>query len=165
MCRLQQGNTQAADILLQRYKGPLFSFLYRLTVNQSDSEDIFQETWLRVIRYAHTFQKQKKFSTWLFQIATNCTRDFFRRKKETVPLEENIELIAQNKQPTFENKQWATMLVKKLSLSQREVVILKFFHQKKEREIAEILNIPLGTVKSRLHKAVNYLREMGGNNE
>ena len=159
MLQVVSGDTNAADILLVRYQKPLYKFIFRMTVNESDSEDLFQETWLRIIRYRHTFREGKKFSTWLFQIATNCTRDFFRSKKSFVSLEDAPPVTHQDNN-SLENDEWASTLIRNLPVYQREVVVLKFFHEKKEREIAEILEIPLGTVKSRLHKAMQNLREM-----
>ncbi|BBM82306.1 RNA polymerase sigma factor [Candidatus Uabimicrobium amorphum] len=161
MQQVISGDSKAADALLERYKKPLYSFIFRMTVNESDSDDLFQETWLRVIRYCRTFNPQKKFSTWLFQIAANCTRDFFRNKKNFVSLEEAPPAVHEEKS-SLENSEWARKLMKNLPVYQREVVVLKFFHSKKEREIAEILDIPIGTVKSRLHKAMNYLKGMHG---
>ena len=161
MQQVISGNAKAADTLLGRYKKPLYSFIFRMTVNESDSDDLFQETWLRVIRYCRTFDAQKKFSTWLFQIAANCTRDFFRSKKNFVSLEEAPPVVhVDTEKSSLENSEWARRLMKNLPVYQREVVVLKFFHSKKEREIAEILDIPVGTVKSRLHKAMNYLKGM-----
>ncbi|WP_372369660.1 RNA polymerase sigma factor [Candidatus Uabimicrobium sp. HlEnr_7] len=159
MTQVAAGDTKAANVLLSRYQKPLYKFIFQMTVNENDSDDLLQETWLRVIRYRHTFNIEKKFSTWLFQIATNCTRDFFRKKKQIASLEE-IEPTQCASKSSFENSEWASFLIKSLPLHQREVIALKFFHEKKEREIAEILDIPLGTVKSRLHKAMHYLKGM-----
>ena len=169
MEEIARGSSEASSILLDRYKNQLFAFLYRLILNQTDAEDIFQETWIRIIKYAHTFNASKKFSTWLFQIAVNCSRDFINCKHYEANIEEEITVCDVNQIEDFENKEFAESIIEKLPLSFREVVILRYFHDKKEKEIAELLSIPIGTVKSRLHKAIAFLKkfydEKGGQNE
>lgn len=89
-----------------------------------------------------------------------CTR--LLEEKNKLILEdnviENIEIQEDKSYNTFENKEIAQKLMEKLPLYQREVIVLRFFHSMKEIEIANVLEIPLGTVKSRLHKAMKYLK-------
>ena len=156
-----KGDAKSTDILIQRYQNSLFHFIYRLVLNQADAEDLFQESWLRVIRYRDTYNSEKKFSTWLFQIALNCTRSFMKQKKASISIE-NVAINAIDPDHTLEKKEMAHKLTQQLPLHQREPLILKFFHGKKEREIADILAIPIGTVKSRLHKALQHLKNYYG---
>ena len=166
MMRVARGDDNSADLLVRRYQQPLFAFLYRLTVNQADAEDLFQETWLRTIRYRHTFDPTKKFSTWLFQIAVNCTRDFFHKKPAaTVAMQEDISIAGDHEMRRLEDQELAAMIVERLPLPQREVLVLRYFHHLKEKEIAELLDVPLGTVKSRLHKIMHHLQQFYGESD
>ena len=159
MSRVVAGDASAADALVQRYQHTLFSFLYRLTLNTADTEDLFQETWLRLLRYRNTFRIGSKFSTWLFQIAVNCTRDLLSHKMPAVPVKDDMAVSAADitDQP-LENRDNVAAIVEHLPLPQREVLVLKYFHDMKETEIAALLEIPLGTVKSRLHNAMACVR-------
>ena len=166
MMRVACGDDASANILVKRYQQPLFAFLYRLIVNQADAEDLFQETWLRTIRYRHTFDPTKKFSTWLFQIAVNCTRDFFRKKPAaTVSMQEDIPIAGDHGIRLLEDQELAAAIVDRLPLPQREVLVLRYFNHLKEKEIAELLDVPLGTVKSRLHKVMHYLQQFYGESD
>src|SRR5258706_2134239 len=77
--RLARGEETALAELLRRYERPLSSFLYRHTAGR-DVEDLYQETWLRVVRNSSSFEVEKRFSSWLFQIALNLARDWHRRR-------------------------------------------------------------------------------------
>lgn len=156
------GDATAADLLVDRYQQMLFSFLCRLSTNQADAEDIFQEVWLRVIRYCRSFQKDKKFKSWLFQIAVNCTRDYFSQRRTTMPMLEDIATEQPHDWKRLEDRELARTILGKVPLPQREVLLLRYFHDMKEKEIAVVLNIPIGTVKSRLHNILHYLKEFYG---
>ena len=79
MERVQGGDDRALSERLERYRAPLFGFLARRLGDAASAEDLFQETWLRVVRARARFDPQRRFSTWLFQIANNLCRDRFRR--------------------------------------------------------------------------------------
>src|SRR5512135_1038552 len=80
---LAQGDEQALRELLRRYQRPLSNFIYRHTGGR-DVEDLYQETWLRVVRQASRFDPAKRFSTWIYQIAVNLCRDWHRRLRPEV---------------------------------------------------------------------------------
>jgi RNA polymerase sigma-70 factor (ECF subfamily) len=159
MLQVQKDQTQAIDCLIHRYQNILFRFLYRLTVQESDTEDLFQETWMRVVRYRQSYQKGKKFSSWLFQIALNCTRDLYKKAPQGVALDNLSFSQTDPGEKRLENQELVLKLMEQLPLPFREVVVLKFFEEMKEKDIAEMLEIPIGTVKSRSHKALSYLRK------
>jgi len=121
-----------------------------------DVEDIYQETWLRVVRAARRFDPSRRFSTWLFQIAVNLTRDWQRRPPpEPVDPASMREPVAPDASPDAALD--ARRLLAALSESQRAVVILRYYHDLSEEQVAEILDCPRGTVKSRLHQALAHL--------
>ncbi len=147
---LARGDERALRELLRRYERPLSSFIYRHTAGR-DVEDLYQETWLRAVRGAARFDPAKRFSTWLFQIAVNLCRDWHRRARvNTQPLGN---LPAPPQLARAEAALDAGRLLSQLPEPQREVVILRFYHDLTEEEVAAVLDCPKGTVKSRLHNA------------
>ncbi len=161
--RLQSGAPDAIDEAVDAFSKPLYAFILRLVSDTAAAEDIFQETWIRVIRHIGGFRRQARFSTWLFQIALNQCRSAMQRsgRREYVALEDAPDL-AQDPDVDAESilrAEKVRKIVDSLPPKMREVVVLRFYNEKTEQEIAEILNCPLGTVKSRLHRAMIFLKE------
>ena len=152
--RLVDGDELALRELLRRYERPLASFLHRQTGGR-DVEDLYQETWLRVVRHADRFDAARRFSTWLFQIAVNLCRDWHRRPPPEVrPLEDEPAAAELDRTDAALD---AEHLLAQLPAAQREVVILRYYHDLSEDDVALMLDIPKGTVKSRLHQAITRL--------
>jgi RNA polymerase sigma-70 factor (ECF subfamily) len=156
--RLAQGDESALAELLRRHERSISSFLYRHTGGR-DVEDLYQETWLRVVRHARRFDPARRFSTWLFQIALNLARDWHRQRPPD----------ADDREPQggdaggldrSEARADAARLLDQLPESQREAVILRFYHDLSEQQMAEILDCPKGTVKSRLHHGLARLSQL-----
>ena len=155
LVRVCAGDEGALGELLGRYEEPLSHFIYRHTGGR-DVEDIFQETWLRVVRFAARFDPSKRFSTWLFQIAVNLCRDWRRR----LPPEPMPPVESAGASVPFERAEAGLDAQRLLSLlpePQREVLILRYYHDLTEAETAAVLDCPQGTVKSRLHQALARL--------
>lgn len=150
-----RGDEPALATLLQRYERPLSHFLHRYTGGR-DVEDLYQDTWLRVIRHAERFDASRRFSTWLFQIAINVCRDWSRRRPPEGDADP-ADLVAPNRTESATARLDAERLLMSLPQPQREVLILRYFHDLSEDEIARIVDCPPGTVKSRLHSALARL--------
>jgi RNA polymerase sigma-70 factor, ECF subfamily len=152
--RLADGDELALRELLRRYERPLAAFLHRQTAGR-DVEDLYQETWLRVVRHADRFDADRRFSTWLFQIAVNLCRDWHRRPPPEArpPADEPAAAELERADAALD----AAQLLARLPAAQREVVILRYYHDLSEDDVAKILDIPKGTVKSRLHQAIAHL--------
>lgn len=151
------GNEAALAALYHHYERPLHAFLTRYTGGR-DVDDLVQETWLRVVRAAGRFDPARHFSTWLFQIALNLARDWRRRPPaEPVDRDRTTTLAASDPIAPLEAGLDARRLLAALPETQRAVVILRHFHDLGEDEVAAILDIPRGTVKSRLHHAMARL--------
>jgi RNA polymerase sigma-70 factor (ECF subfamily) len=162
MVRVQAGDDAALGELLDRFRGRLFAFLAR-RVGASAAEDLFQETWLRVVRARASFDPTRRFSTWLFQIANNLCRDRGRRRRvedgwKDAMREQVRSAPGRLEPPPLDLRLDMHRRLQALSETFREVLILRYYHHLSEAEIAEILGIPRGTVKSRLHHAVRALR-------
>ena len=162
--RVRGGDPKAIDDIFEAYKGHLFAFIMRMTGNVSIAEDIFQETWLRVIRNVHSFRGDSKFSTWLFTIALNLCRDRERKKRDIFcePIENHVNSLSCG--PDVDPIRIITAmqvrkLVNELPLKMREVIILRYYHDMSDQEIARIVDCPEGTVKSRCHRASEILRK------
>jgi len=158
MRRVATGDAQAFETLCRRYERPLHQFLWR-HLGGRDVDDLYQETWLRVVRAAGRFGRGRPFRPWLFQIAVNCCRDWARRRRVD-PLEQTAELQAEpaaGGTARIDAALDAERLLAALPPAQREVVVLRYYHDLPEDEVAEILDCPKGTVKSRLHHAIARL--------
>ena len=161
--RLREGDPKVIDEVVEEYKRPLFAFILRMVGNPTSAEDIFQETWLRVIRHIRSFRGDSKFSTWLFQIAVNLCRDAERKKKRWfhVPIEEHEHSLYY--EPEFGGiRMMKTRQVRKiissLPFKMREVIILRYYHDLNDKEIAKVVGCPVGTVKSRYYRAAEIIR-------
>jgi RNA polymerase sigma-70 factor (ECF subfamily) len=157
--RLAEGHEPALRELLERYERPLSSFLYRQTGGR-DVEDLYQETWIRVTRHAASFDRSKRFSTWLFQIAVNLARDWHRMRAREDGRPVPVEDAAATNVARTEARIDARRLLEQLPEMQREVVILRYYHDLTEEEVAGVLECPKGTVKSRMHNALARLSEL-----
>ncbi len=171
----RHGDRASFATLLKRYERELFHFLVRFTGDRATAEDIFQETFLQVHQSADQFDAQRRFRPWLFTIAANKARDLHRSqvRRQTSALQAAIspgnedsgvfiDLVksAQAAPGDSMEKQEFQQLVQKtvmdMPVNLREILILSYFHQFPYKQISDILEIPLGTVKSRLHAAVAF---------
>jgi len=158
MAAVAAGDGSALAELCGRWEQPLFRLLARQTGGR-DVDDLYQETWLRVVRGAGRFTAGRPFRPWLFQIAINCCRDWARRRRVD-PLEHAAELPDERSgggPARVDAILDAERLLAALPPVQREVVLLRYYHDLPEGEVAEILGCPRGTVKSRLHHAIARL--------
>ncbi len=179
LARYQAGETECFEQLVERYRQELFHFLVRFVGNRAAAEDLFQESFLQVHLSADTFDPTKRFKPWLFTIAANKARDYLRRsnRRQAAPLSASMDgagedgrafidlLEAEVPQPgaaaeDAESAEAVRQTVASLPDHLREVLVLAYFNQFAYKEIAEMLGIPLGTVKSRLHAAVGTFAEL-----
>lgn len=174
MLRLSGGDAAALRLLMERYQGPLFGYLCRLLPSRQDAEDVFQEAFLRVLRHASRFQTQRRFRPWLYAIATNLVRNAHRARsyRQTVPLdrpagEEDGASLAdllpgRSVAPTAaleaaEAQAAVRAAVAALPEKGRTALVLYYYQGLPYAEIAEVLEVPVGTVKSRIHNAMARL--------
>jgi RNA polymerase sigma-70 factor (ECF subfamily) len=156
VARLAAGDEAALRLLLQRWQRPLANFIHRQTGGR-DVDDLYQEVWIRVVGAAPRFDLERRFSTWLFQIAVNLCRDWHRRQ---TPRRDADEAVDDAHLDSTDAALDAGALLARLPEAQREVVVLRYFHDLSEEEMARILDIPRGTVKSRLHHALARLNAL-----
>jgi RNA polymerase sigma-70 factor (ECF subfamily) len=174
----RQGDRQSFAKLVERYQRELFHFLIRFLGDRAAAEDVFQEAFLQVHQSADQFDPSRRFRPWLFTIAANKARDLIRSqaRRPTNPLQasispgdhdsgEFIDLMSSVENLPDEPMQRAELqeLVQKTVAGMpdhlREILLLSYFHQFPYKQISDILEIPLGTVKSRLHAAVAHFAD------
>jgi len=162
--RAQQGDQEAVSVLVRRHSGRLYGFLQRYHPDRDDCEDLLQETWIRALANLKRFDPKKRFSTWLFQIALNLSRDLARRDQVRSGFRRRTQEMKHGMGGgTTEEKvdaMKAMQAIETLPQPQKEVLLLRYYHGFPEAEVSEILGCPRGTVKSRLHQAVKAVRVM-----
>jgi RNA polymerase sigma-70 factor (ECF subfamily) len=154
-----RGDGDALVALCGRWERPLYAFLARHTAGR-DVDDLYQETWLRVVRAARRFDPGRRFSTWLFQIALNLARDWHRRAPPEPVDPAQHDAAHPGAAARVDAALDARRLLAALPEPQREVVLLRYYHDLPEDEVAAILGCPRGTVKSRLHHAMARLARL-----
>jgi RNA polymerase sigma-70 factor (ECF subfamily) len=174
----RHGDKNAFGLLVSRYQRELYHFLVRFLGNRAAAEDVFQETFLQVHQSAEQFDPQRRFRPWLFTIAANKARDLIRSqaRRPTNPLQASISggdedsgefidlMQATQELPSAameseELQRQVQNTVGGMPEHLREILLLSYFHQFPYKQIGEILGIPLGTVKSRLHAAVAHFAD------
>jgi RNA polymerase sigma-70 factor, ECF subfamily len=171
--RLCGGDAGALRDLMDRYRGPLHGYLCRMLASAQDAEDLFQESFLRVLRHAPRFDPKRSFRPWLYSIATNLARNAFRSRsyRDAVPLDRPdeddgaglVSRLAGRAAPpgeAAEREESAKVVraaVDELPEKGRAALVLFYYQGLSYDEIAEALEIPVGTVKSRIHNAMGRL--------
>ena len=173
------GNRESFAALVKRYERELYSYLRRYLGDAELAEDSFQLTFLQVYLKAQQFEEGRKVKPWLYAVATNQAIDAQRRNRrhkmtsldrpfssgENDDLGNLLEMLVSHELgpavqvSEFERREWMDQTISELPEGLREVVTLVYFQEMKYREAAEVLKIPVGTVKSRLHAAVARLSD------
>lgn len=174
MGSVADGSVQALETLVRRYEHRLFNYLARMAGNRTDADDLFQETFLRVYKHRQRYDRSARFRPWLYQIATNLCKDHhkYMRHRSHIPLDSNpgegaslSERIADPvpgpsaQAELSEVRDALESAVAALPEHQRSVFLMSRYEGLRYEEIAESLGIPVGTVKSRMSKAVHSVMQ------
>ena len=161
LLRCQIGDMDAFTELIEHYQRPLRYFINRLLDNSELTEDIFQDTWLTVIRRIHSLKELDAFPAWLYRIARNKVYQHLRTKRNVSGLDENIPAENHAEDDDFSGEDAAKVhkCLKELLPEYREVLMLRFLEQMSYQHIARVLNCRLGTVRSRLYYAKIELKK------
>jgi RNA polymerase sigma-70 factor (ECF subfamily) len=168
-----EGDEWAFHELVNRYKNPLYAFLRRFIYQQDVLEDVFQETFLQLYISQDRFDFSRPLRPWLFTIAANKARDAIRKMKrhrpvsigiladqEDISIDETLNILSHDdvtpdqEFTSDETAQRVRQIISEMPKNLREILILAYYEQFSYEHMAKTLNIPLGTVKSRLHAAV-----------
>ncbi len=165
------GDMDAFEELVLLYDKQIYNYCFRMTNNAEDAEDLAQEVFIKVYRSLGSFKSESKFSTWIYRIAHNTCIDNHRKKKFRLlslsPREENDrqmkvpdrEPLPEDQMVSREKYDLIKECIAELKPDYKSIIILRDIQNYTYQEIADILNIPLGTVKSNISRARALLRE------
>jgi RNA polymerase sigma-70 factor (ECF subfamily) len=175
--RARSGQETAYRELIRRYERPVFALLFRMVRDRELAEDLAQETFVKALNAIESYRPEFKFSSWIFKIANNAAIDHLRRRElDTLSLDGSphaetpeamqataLQIGARQESPldTVEAKELGTAIeaaIGTLRPEYRSCILLRHVEGRAYEEIAEILNLPLGTVKTYIHRARNELR-------
>jgi len=168
---LKRRDPVVLDQLIELYQFRLFRYLLHLTSHRERAEDFFQETWIRVLERGYQYDGKSKFESWLFTIARNLVIDWQRQKKMqsldtlTDPGQEQPLQVADTRSPSplnavmsEEQDSFVRASLEQISLIYREVVVLRFHEELQIEEIAQVMQLPVSTVKTRLYRGLAAMR-------
>ncbi|KHE68531.1 RNA polymerase sigma factor [Halobacillus sp. BBL2006] len=165
--RLIDGDKQALESMYDQYEKLLYSFVIKLSGDQTLAEEVLQEVFIKIWTQKATYDESKgKFSSWIVTITRYTAIDLIRKnKKHNVALEEETDVPEEGTYSTEDIVEWKEQgnqirqAVKHLSLEQKQMVDLFYFKGLSQREIADQTNVPLGTVKGRIRLALKHLKK------
>jgi RNA polymerase sigma factor (sigma-70 family) len=163
MERVQDGDTAQLALLFERYHVGLFRYVLHLTHNRTVSEDLVQEVFFRVLKYARSYDARLSFPVWIYGMARNAHFDLIHKRRAEVISAELSEVRSPEPMPEelITRKEDALFLeqaLRQLPEDKREVLVLSRFHNLRYEEIARILECEVGTVKVRVYRALKELR-------
>lgn len=162
MLQVRDGAGETLGVLFDRYQKPLFNFYCKLTGSRALSEDLVQEVFLRILRYGRSYQPGTPFRAWIYQIARNARVDHFRKTRPQTEFDPDM-LPPVMPTDSAQEQQEAALLQEallRLPEEKREVLLLSRFHELKCEEIARMVGCEVTTVRVRIHRALQELREI-----
>jgi len=178
MLRVQGGDTDCYDVLVERYKVRLFNYLFRLTGNRDEAEEFAQEAFVKAFIHAEKYKTIARFSTWLYTIATNLVRNRIRsrsRAPQIVSLwarvfgdgdeERVVEIPDPQRTPdeTINDRELSDIIreaIQRIPEKYRTSFVLREINEMSYEEIAAVTGLKLGTVRSRINRARNHFRQV-----
>lgn len=166
--QLQQGNEMALETIVDRYHSKIFSYIYRMSKNYHNTNDITQEVFIKICQNIKKYNSEFLFKTWIYTIASNTCKDYLKSAyvQKTIPGLEIPENIRDHEDTPEEflqkqdDRETIIEVLNQLGDIHREVVVLRFYEDLKLEEISVVLNIPVGTVKSRLSNGLHNLKKL-----
>ncbi|OFW07263.1 MAG: hypothetical protein A3H96_17230 [Acidobacteria bacterium RIFCSPLOWO2_02_FULL_67_36] len=172
VARSRGGDLDSFNQLVLRWERPIYALAYRVIGREEDARDVAQETFLRAYRALSGFKGQAKFSSWLYRITLNLCRDWIRRERRAPVMQapEGVDIIelageatpSESIEDLVTRRQLGRAVGRVMSLlpdEQRTAIIMKEYHGLTFQEIADLLDCPLSTVKTRLYQGLSVLRK------
>lgn len=172
---LQGGYDQALQIIVERYETKVQQFIFRYTHDMLDAEDLVQETFLRVFRSRHRYERIAKFSTWLYTIAFNLTKSQFKRNSKMITtsifaqdddeqdFEKELKTDMEQQDITLDHNycmKYIEQALEMIPTEFKDAVIMRDIKNLTYEEIVEISGVPMGTVKSRINRGRARLKSL-----
>src|SRR5687767_13510795 len=172
VARSMGGDLDSFNQLVLRWERPIYALAYRVIGREEEARDVAQETFLRAFRALKGFKGQAKFSSWLYRITLNLCRDWIRRERRTpvAQMPEGVDLVelageetpSESIEDLIGRRQLGRAVSKAMATlpeEQRTAIILKEYHGLTFQEIADLLDCPLSTVKTRLYQGLSVVRK------
>lgn len=157
------GDKQAYANIINKYKNSLYATILRMTKNPQDAQDLVQEAFIKVYHQLGKFEQKGSFSSWLYRVAINHCMDEFRKKRYTmVEVNENTVVNGNHPEIVFlkkEKNRQLERLIATLPEDERMIILLRYVNELSYIEIAELLDIPLSTVRNKIFRSKKKLRE------
>ena len=158
--KARKGNDNAFLKLFQEYESVIYRTAFMYVKNQNDALDVVQETAYRSFKSIGNLNEPKYFKTWLIKITISCALDMLRKQKKIIQMRPgSMELISEDVKEDIDLEVTLQELIELLDEDEKSVIILRFYHDMTIKEVAESLNIPLGTAKTILYRALKRLRK------
>ncbi|WP_025028897.1 RNA polymerase sigma factor SigW [Caldalkalibacillus mannanilyticus] len=169
------GDRQAFEEIVELYKNKIFQVAYRMLGNRTEAEDIGQETFLRVYANLSRYDQTHKFSTWIYRIATNLCIDRLRKRQITYSLDQEVaategldmysQIADKAKGPeaevmTIELQNEVQQAIDQLPIKYKSIMILRYIEDLSLQEISEIIDLPVTTIKTRIHRGREALKKL-----
>jgi RNA polymerase sigma-70 factor (ECF subfamily) len=170
----RNGDRRAFAELVEMYKDKIYHLGYRMLNQRQEAEDVVQETFLRVYTNLDRYDENQKFSTWIYRIATNLCIDRLRKRKPTYSIDAELTdsegtdwhamLASEDPSPETElilseTQQHIREAIESLPDKYKSIVVLRYLHDLSLQEISDILEMPVTTVKTRVHRGREFLRK------
>ncbi|MFC4402297.1 RNA polymerase sigma factor SigW [Gracilibacillus xinjiangensis] len=171
---VKKGDQSAFEDIVEHFQGKVFAICFRMVGNKHEAEDIAQEAFIRAYINIQSYDENRKFSTWLYRIATNLAIDRMRKKKPDYYLDAEIKgadglnlyaqipddgVLPEDEVESLETQSYIQKEIMELPTKYRSIIALRFIDELSLKEISEILEIPVGTVKTRIHRGREALRK------
>lgn len=172
--QIKKGNHEAFGEIIEQYQGQIYQHCYRMLGNHHDAQELTQEAFLKAYSNIHTFKRDRQFAPWLYRIASNLCIDYLRKKKpltildqeikgtEDITLTDQVESSFDSPEEAYEQleeKQTIEDFLLTLPPKYRSVIVLKYIQDFSLQEIADVLDLPIGTVKTHLYRGREALRK------
>lgn len=163
------GDVASFELLIQKYRQYVYNIAYRMMGNAHDADDMAQEALIKAYKSIHQFKGNAQFSTWLYRIAMNTCKDELRKRKEALPLDDAIDTLTEAEKSKvdpliiYEQKELKAKIqaaLNKLTDDGKEVIILRDIMGYSYEEIGNILQVPIGTVRSRINRNRSMLKDI-----
>ncbi|MBP2002289.1 RNA polymerase sigma-70 factor (ECF subfamily) [Paenibacillus shirakamiensis] len=159
--KAQSGDHHAYIILFEQYEQQLYRTAFVYVNNEQDALDVIQETAYRSFKLIATLREPKYFKTWLIRICITCAMDLLRQRRKAILLTpEHLDFAVSNEDYDVPLSISLQQLIEQLDDDERSVIVLRFYHDFTIKEITEVLQIPLGTGKTILYRALHKLRKV-----
>jgi RNA polymerase sigma-70 factor (ECF subfamily) len=163
--KVLKGDSKAFETLIKKHQGMVYNYLYKLTLNKEDAEDMTQEVFIKVYNSLYNFEKKSNFSTWVFKIAINTLSSHFRKKKDYDLNKDEVLMnikcsekdIPEEALDLKEKRQETLKILEGLTLEQKNAIILKYIKGFSYKEIGEILGVNEDSAKMKVHRAKKKL--------